>query len=76
MFKSSIDELFNIEILGNSVNKYQYDMPLEDDPNGTGRRLGVINFEKSKVRKTLCSIDKIIDTCCLNNDVKLDLKVI
>ena len=74
MLKSSIDEFFNIEILGDSVNKCQHDMPLEDDPNGTGRRLGVINFENSKVRKMLCSIDKIIDVCHVNNDVKLELK--
>ena len=69
MFKISIDELFNIEILGDSVNKYQCGMRLEDDPNGTGRRLGVINFENSKVRKKLCSIDKIIDACHINNDI-------
>ena len=50
VFKKN-DDLFNYKILGDNVNKYQYDLPLELDPNGAGRRLGIINFETLKFER-------------------------
>ena len=47
--KSSINVLLNNHILGNDINKHQHDLPLEDNPSGTGRRIGIVNFENTKV---------------------------
>jgi len=73
IFKTLIENVLNTQIIGNNINKYQYELPLEDDPNGTGRRIGIINFKNSKVRKILENINKIIDICYPNNELKIKL---
>ena len=60
--KSCIKLLFNITILDKNVNKYQCNLPLEDNPKGTGRRIGIINFENTRVRKIIENLEHIIDS--------------
>jgi len=70
IYKKRIENLINTSIIGNEINKYQYDLPLEDDPNGTGRRIGIINFENTKVRKILDNIHEIVEVSYPNNELK------
>jgi len=48
IYKSSINLLLNNHVLGNNINKYQYDLLLENNPSGIGRRIGIINFQTYK----------------------------
>ena len=52
--KIKIESLFNNSMLEYRDNKHKCDMPLEDDPKGIGRRLGlsilkIPNFVKSLI---------------------------
>ena len=69
-YKQSIGQLFNIVILGNEINKCQLDLPLEDNPNGLGRRIGVLNVENTKIRKTLDKFYQIIDLSIVCSDTR------
>ena len=72
--KSSINLLFNITILGNSVCECQRDSPLEDDPKGTVGRITIINFENAKVRKIIEKLEHVIDLSRTDVEVKDVLK--
>ena len=54
--KYSIDALLNNHALDNTINKHQHDLPLEDNPSGTDRRIGIMNVENTKVRKITCNL--------------------
>ena len=71
-WKSSVKNLFNNEIIGDSTNKHQWDMPLEDDPKKIGRRLGIVNFENAKVRKIIDNINETIDVSHDSSEIKND----
>ena len=63
---------FNNEIIGDSTNKRQWDMPLEDDPKEIGSRLGIVNFKKAKVRKIIDNINETIDVYHDSSEIKND----
>ena len=48
---------------------------MEPNPHGTGRRIGTINFENSKVRKTIENSHDVVDSSCADEWKKEDLKV-
>ena len=69
-YKDSIDRLFNNFILGNQISKYKFDLPLEDNINGADRRIGVLNFENTKVRKMMDNLDKVLNSSLSRSDVR------
>ena len=74
IYNKHIEGLFNTTILGNMINKYQHDLPLEDDPKGSSRIIGVINFENNKVRNIIQILEKIIDLSHVDVSVRNKLK--
>ena len=49
--KTSVVYLLNNDILRNNSTTFQWKLRLESNPNGTGRILGIISFENSKISK-------------------------
>ena len=72
-YKNSIDDLLNDVILGNEINKHKCDLPLEDNSNDSGRIIGILNFEDTKVRKIADHFDKTLQLSCDQNDDRDDL---
>ena len=68
--KQSFDQLFNIVILGNGINKHQFDLHLEDNPNGMGRRIGFLNFENTQLGKILDNVDQMIGVSITRSDTR------
>ena len=68
--KDSIYRLFKNIILGNEVKKHQFDFPLEYNPNREGRRIGVPNFENTKVRKIVENFDKVLNSSMSPRNVR------
>ena len=67
LYKSNIYSLFNNHTLRDRANNHQYDVPLENNPNGTFMRLGFINFENTKARKIIDNVNGIIDMSYVNS---------
>lgn len=73
-FKDKVDHLLNNVILGNSINKYQFDLSLEGNPSGTGRRTGVLNFEDTKLKKKIMdNLDNILNFSFASNNARYEL---
>ena len=70
-----MDLLFNINILVNNINKYQYNLPLKDNPNGTGRRISIINFKNTKGRKIIDNAYSLIYLLYNNIEIKTNFKL-
>ena len=72
-YKYSIDYLFNSFMLENEIDKCNCDSPLEDNPNGPGRRIGALKFENTKVRKIMDAFDKVLNLSLEPSDVRDEL---
>ena len=59
-YKNPIDDLLNNVILGNDINEYQHDLPLEDNANDTRRGIDMLMFENTKICKIMDDFDKIL----------------
>ena len=72
--KKKIEDMINNSILGSDCKKYQCELPLEPNPNGTGRRIGIINLENSKVRKIIENLHDIVHSSYVDECKKEDPK--